>query len=74
MQQTTFIAVYLGRNVVDSRLIAVSADPRLVADVSARLLDRPPDAPPDPVVASLQRGRRGALSLIHKEATSAPRG
>jgi hypothetical protein len=68
----TFIGLYRGESVAEARLIAVSADPGLVADVSARLLTHQQDEEADPVVARLERGRRAALRLVTKEAAAAP--
>jgi hypothetical protein len=67
MAATSFVALYRGESVSAARLIAVSADPDLVADVTARLLQAgPPDAE-DPAVRTLERGRRAALRLIRRE-------
>ena len=69
---TSFVAIYRGLSVSDARLIAVSADPQLVADVSSRILqDDRADEEPDPVIAPINRARRRALSLVHKEANDA---
>ena len=70
---TTFVALYRGETVASAKLVAVTADPSLVADVSARLLADPAGASSDPVVARLDRGRRSALRLIRKEAGDARR-
>ena len=68
----TFIGLYRGTSVADARLIAVSADPELVADVTARLLQAgPPDAE-DPAVRTLERGRQAALRLIRREVEHGP--
>jgi len=67
---TSFVAIYRGQSVAAARLIAVSADPDLVADVSGRLLEKRPVEIQDAVVENLERGRRAALQLIQKEATS----
>lgn|GEM_PF-5922725 len=68
----TFVALYRGARVGDARLVAVSADPHLVADVSTRLLDVPPAAQreTDPVLSCLDSGRHAALRVIAKEAVS----
>jgi hypothetical protein len=68
---STFIALYRGRTVSDAHLVAVSADPHLVAYVSGCLLQLPPSEPgqADPVVGALERGRRRALRLVRREAT-----
>jgi hypothetical protein len=64
----TFIAVYRGNTVTSARLIALSAEPTLVADVSAKILQEHVVGQSDPVVEHLERGRRVALQLIEKEA------
>jgi hypothetical protein len=69
---TTFVAIYRGSTVAEARLVAVSADPALVADVSGRLLQRPLDETADPVIGSLERGRRAALRMIKREAGHEP--
>ena len=48
-------------------MVAVSADPRLVGDFAARLLERPPEPEEDPALASIEEGRRKALRLITNE-------
>ncbi len=63
---TTFVALYRGKSVADAKLVAVSADPSLVADVTARMLSKPAPAG-DPAVACLERGRRDALRVIERE-------
>ena len=72
MAGTSFVAIYRGPSVSSARLVAVSSDPSLVADVSARLLKDPEPGDADPVAAHLDRGRRAALRLIRKEADGAP--
>ena len=69
---TSFIAVYRGESVSAARLIAVSADPGLVADVSSRILQADPgDEETDPVIGPIDRARRRALRLVHREASGA---
>lgn len=68
----SFVAVYRGPTVAEARLIAVSADPALVADVSGRLLQLSPDESDDRVLTTLEHGKRSALRLIRREATHAP--
>ncbi len=68
----TFVALYRGETVAAAKLVAVTADPALVADVSSRLLAQPADEAQDPVVAGMDRARRSALRLIHKEASHEP--
>ena len=68
---TTLLALYRGRTVADAQLIAVTADPHLVAVVADQLLSEDPSSE-DSVVRRLSAGRRGALRAIHKEASSTP--
>ena len=68
---TTFVALYRGDTIAGARLIALSADPTLVADVSGRLLQERTAAMADPVVEQVERGRKAALRLIKQEATNA---
>ena len=65
---TTFVAVYRGHTISDSRLIALSADPGLVADVTSRILESQDRSSDDPAVAKVDQGRREALCLIKREA------
>jgi hypothetical protein len=65
---TSFIAIYRGASIGDARLIAVSTDPTIVADVSHRLLKAGRAEIEDPAIDRLERGRRSALRVINKEA------
>jgi hypothetical protein len=65
---TSFIAIYRGSTIGDARLIAVSTDPGLVADVSGRLLKSRASSPGDAAIGKLEQGRRAALRVIKKEA------
>lgn len=65
---TSFIAIYRGNTVADARLVAVSADPNLVLEVSQRLLEKQPAGYCDPVLDRLEGGKRAALRLIEQEA------
>ena len=65
---TTFLALYRGKTVAEAKMVAVTADPVLVATVAAHLLDNPPQQDEDPVVTTLEQGRRAALRLIKQEA------
>ncbi len=67
---TSFVAIYRGKTVGEARLIAVSAEPALVADVSKRILVRE-STKGDRVVKQLESGRRAALQLIEQEAANA---
>jgi hypothetical protein len=69
----TFIAVYRGKTVGEAEIIAVSADPHLVAQVTAQMLEIVPDASgeePDPALTALRQGRHRALHIIRQEAIS----
>jgi len=68
----SFLVLYRGENIPEARVVAVSADPTTVAEFADRLLHRPPDTkdPPDPVLLSIERGRRQALRRIAEEAAS----
>lgn len=70
---TTFLALYRGATVGEAKLVAVTADPQIVADVSSRLLQVPadPEVAADPVLRTVQQGRRRALRLIRREAGEA---
>ncbi len=63
---TSFIAIYRGQTIGDAKLIAVSADASVVAEVSSRLLKNALDNE-DKVTSCLEQGRRSALRLIYKE-------
>jgi len=52
---TTFLALYRGRTVAEAKMVAVTADPVLVATVAAHLLDTPPHQDEDPVVTTLDQ-------------------
>ena len=64
---STFLAIYRGETIGSARLLAVSADPGLVADVITRLLAEEQGADEDPVLQKLASGKRGALREIQKE-------
>jgi hypothetical protein len=59
----SFLALYRGASVASAELVAVAADPSLVAYVSRELLRRRTPATHDPVIRALVRGRRRALRL-----------
>jgi len=64
---TTFVAIYRGQTVAEAKVIAVSADPLLVAEVSSKLLKKSASSG-DRVITALENGRRSALNLILQEA------
>ncbi len=63
---TTFLALYRGESVGGSKLLALSADPALVQDFAARLLNEP-EVEEDAVLYELEHGRRRALQLVQSE-------
>jgi hypothetical protein len=63
----TFLAVYRGRTIGEARMVAVTADPGLVAEVVDRLLDHPQMDDDDPAVRAIDYGRVTALRLIKRE-------
>jgi hypothetical protein len=69
---TTFVAIYRGETVAGARLIALSANSDLVADVSARILqEHPGQGADDPIIACVEQGRKRALRLIQRETSHA---
>jgi hypothetical protein len=62
---TTFLALYRGESIGGSKLLALTADPKVVRDFAARLLAESPDkADSDPVLEELEKGRQRALRLV----------
>ena len=70
---TTFLALYRGKTISEARVIAVSADPELVALIVTALV-KEPESPEtdDPVTTTLAHGRRAALRLIQQETDHDP--
>lgn len=64
---TTFLALYRGESVVGAKLLALTAEPKIVCDFARRLLAEP-EAEDDPVALELEQGRRRALQLVQSEA------
>ena len=64
---TTFLALYRGESANGSKLLALTADPKVVRDFAARML-ADPEQEADPIIGELERGRRGALRLVRTEA------
>lgn len=62
-----FVALYRGETIQSARLVGVTGDATLVAEVSARLLQDSVREDADPVISSIQRGRRNAIRLIQRE-------
>ena len=64
---TSFIAIYRGQTIGTARLIAVTANPELVAEVSSKMLENVA-CESDEVLKALDQGRRSALTLVAQEA------
>ena len=64
---TTFLALYRGEQVAGSKLLALSADPALVAEFAERLLRETFEVDADPVVGALDSGRKRALELVRDD-------
>ena len=67
---SSFLALYRGRTVGEAQLVAVTTDPGVVAAFATRLLSGTPeedDAADDPVLATIEQGRRQALRLIARD-------
>jgi hypothetical protein len=59
------LALYRGESVNAAKLLAVTAEPNLVHDFAARLLEQPEsEQEPDRVLEELEEGRRRALRLV----------
>ena len=65
---TTFLALYRGKTIAEAKMVAVTAEPALVAAVASHLLDTSHSQDNDSVLTTLERGRRAALRLIKREA------
>ncbi len=66
---TQFLALYGGATVNSSEVLALSADPQIVREFAARLLDQSSNTPEDPVVANIEEGRRKALKAVRDGGT-----
>ena len=64
---TTFLALYHGNTVNSSEILALTADRHIVEDFAARLLGEPPEPPTNPVVSSIEEGRRRTLEVVRDE-------
>jgi hypothetical protein len=64
---SSFLALYRGETVSSAKLVAVSADPRLVRGFASSLLDAHEERDLDPVLEELEDGRRRALHLVRDE-------
>lgn len=68
---TTILALYRGDSIASAKLIAVSADPALVAGVTRQLIGNAENLRDidDPAVVAIERGRRQSLRRILEEAS-----
>jgi hypothetical protein len=66
---TSFLALYRGETIATAQIVAVAADPTLVADFAKRMLDEPEKpAKQDAVLGEVEQGRRQALRAVCSEA------
>lgn len=64
-----YIILYRGETIDNARYVGASADPELVKEFAAKLLDTQtydPEETPDPILRALNQGRQNALQLIVK--------
>jgi hypothetical protein len=59
---TTFIAVYRGDTVAGARIVALSADPEIVRDLAARLLESSPGRYEEP--ESVDKDERRTMRVV----------
>ncbi len=64
----TFLALYRGSTIGTAELVAVTTDPKLIAEVASAMLTDAGDDPEDPAASAVQDGRRRALQLVQDEA------
>ncbi len=64
----TFLALYRGSTIGTAELVAVTTDPKLIAEVASAMLTDAGDDPEDPAVSAVKDGRRRALQLVQDEA------
>ncbi len=64
----TFLALYRGATVGEAELVAITADPTLIADVADRLLIDLTFDGDDPVLVARRDGARQALKLVIRSA------
>lgn len=72
-ESTSFIALYRGPDVERARVVALTADPEIVAVLAHVLLERQ-EGPGDLADRALTVGRRQALEVIRDEAAEAGEG
>jgi len=62
------LVLYRGESISAAKLLALTADPQLVSDFAARMLEESDEREQDSVMRELERGRRRALHLVQGEA------
>jgi hypothetical protein len=60
---TSFLALYRGESIDGAKIVAVTAEPRLVRDFAAQMLAESEEES-DPVLGELDNGCRRALELV----------
>lgn len=65
---TTFLALYGGETVAGAKLLALTAEPGIVADFASRLLEEPQEREEDAATRELEQGRRNALRMVRSAA------
>lgn len=70
----TYLALYRGLTVAEAEVVALTADPALIADFTMRLLQfaAPPER--DPALTEKRRAQRRTLELLRSEALTRIRG
>ena len=61
---SSLVAIYHGSTVADLQLVAASADPRLVRQISSEILREYEQPQSNPVLAKIKAGRRAALRAL----------
>lgn len=64
----TFVALYRGESVAHAEVVGLSADPQIVADFAARLMERSPKHEVDPILVPKRRAERQVLRSVRAEA------
>ena len=64
---TTFLAIYRGDSVASAKLVAISADPALVARTVSALRDEAQRFTEDHVLNTMEIAKHSALELIEEE-------
>jgi hypothetical protein len=64
----TFVALYRGESVAHAEVVGLSADPQIVAEFAARLMERSTRTELDPILAPKRRAERQVLRSVRAEA------